>query len=138
MNRKITAMILTVITVTTLTGCAVIRITDNTESAVGKMEEIRAWNTADSTDNIEIYYTRTQADFDRLTEILENRNGKMIIEVSDGVVLDDDGNGSDCLGNYIRYEKEFSKGDRVQSVFVYNPENNAIDDIVYRYDFLIE
>ena len=65
MNRKITAMILTVITVTTLTGCAVIRITDNTESAVGKMEEIRAWNTADSTDNIEIYYTRTQADFDR-------------------------------------------------------------------------
>lgn len=60
MKRKITAMILTLVTVTTLTGCAVIRITDNTKSAVDKMEmeEIRTGNIIDkTTDNIEIYYT---------------------------------------------------------------------------------
>lgn len=141
MNRKITAMILTVITVTTLTGCAVIRITDNTESTVDKMktEEIRTGNMTDrTTDNIEIYYTRTQEDFDRLTDILENRNGKIIIEISEGVVLDAEGNGADSLGNYIKYENSFSVGDIIQSVFVYNPENNSVDDIVYRYDYLIE
>ena len=141
MKRKIVTMILTLVTVATLTGCAVIRITDNTESAVDKMktEEIGTGNMTDrTTDNIEIYYTRTQEDFDRLTDILENRNGKIIIEISEGVVLDAVGNGADSLGNYIKYGNSFSVGDIMQSVFVYNPENNSVDDIVYRYDYLIE
>lgn len=141
MKRKIIKILLTILTVTALTTFTTIHTKDHAGSSANTMaaDKARAGNTDDySTDNIEIYYTRTQADFNRLTEVLENRNGKIIIEVSEGVVLDDDGNGSDCLENYIRYGNEFSIGDRVRSIFVYNPENNAIDDIVYRYDFLIK
>lgn len=90
-------------------------------------------------DNTEIYFTRTKNDYDAMTEILENRNGKIIIEVIEATVLDDDGNGSDQFGFYVKYDaKRFSKGDTVQSVFVYNPDSNYIDDILYRADSLLE
>ena len=90
-------------------------------------------------DNTEIYFTRTQKDYDAMTEILENRNGKIIIEVIEATVLDDEGNGSDQFGFYVKYDsKRFAKGDKVQSVFVYNPETNYVDDILYRVDSLIE
>lgn len=90
-------------------------------------------------DNTEIYFTRTQKDYDAMTEILKNRNGKIIIEVIEAIVLDNDGNGSDQFGFYVKYDsKQFSKGDKVQSVFVYNPDSNYIDDILYRVDSLIE
>ena len=90
-------------------------------------------------DNTEIYFTRTQKDYDAMTEILENRNGKIIIEVIEATVLDDEGNGSDQFGFYVKYDsKRFSKGDKVQSVFVYNPDSNYIDDILYRIDTLLE
>lgn len=90
-------------------------------------------------DNTEVYFTRTQKDYDAMTEILENRNGKIIIEVIEATVLDHNGNGSDQFGFYVKYDaKQFSKGDKVQSVFVYNPDTNYIDDILYRIDSLIE
>lgn len=90
-------------------------------------------------DNTEIYFTRTQQDYDAMTEILENRNGKIIIEVIEATVLDHDGNGSDQFGFYVKYDAgRFSKGDKVQSVFVYNPDTNYVDDILYRVDSLIE
>ena len=90
-------------------------------------------------DNTEIYFTRTQKDYDAMTEILENRNGKIIIEVIQATVLDDEGNGSDQFGFYVKYDSSrFAKGDKVQSVFVYNPETNYVDDILYRVDSLIE
>lgn len=90
-------------------------------------------------DNTEIYFTRTQKDYDAITEILENRKGKIIIEVIEATVLDHDGNGSDQFGFYVKYDaKRFSKGDKVQSVFVYNPDTNYVDDILYRVDSLIE
>lgn len=90
-------------------------------------------------DNTEVYFTRTQKDYDAMTEILENRKGKIIIEVIEATVLDDEGNGSDQFGFYVKYDsKRFSKGDKVQSVFVYNPDTNYIDDILYRVDSLIE
>lgn len=90
-------------------------------------------------DNTEVYFTRTKNDYDAMTEILENRNGKIIIEVIEATVLDDDGNGSDQFGFYVKYDsKRFSKGDKVQSVFVYNPDSNYIDDILYRVDSLVE
>ena len=142
MNRKIIKILLAIITVTTLTLFTTIHTKDHAGSSINNTmaaDKTRTDSMTDDTaDNIEIYYIRTQADFDRLTEVLENRNGKIIIEISKGIVLDDNGNGTDCLGNYIRYENEFSTGDRVQSIFVYSPENNAIDDIVYRYDYLIK
>ena len=88
--------------------------------------------------NIEIYNIDSRKAFDRLTPILEHRNGKIIIEIVSGVMLDDNGNGKDNAGKYIKYDnQEFSKGDKIQSVFIYNPETNANDNILYRIDTLI-
>lgn len=87
----------------------------------------------------QLYYTMTQEDFDALTPILENRNGNIIIEVSNGTVLDSDGNGTDDCGYYRHYDVEkFSPGDYIQSVFIYNPDTNSTDDILYRVDTLIK
>lgn len=74
----------------------------------------------------------------KLKEILENRDGKIIIEVSNGTVTDSNGDGIDVCGYYRHYDNRFSVGDMVQSVFVYNPQNNSVDDILYRVDTLIE
>lgn len=46
----------------------------------------------------EIYYIFTQEDLECLSHALENRNEKIIIEVSNGTVLDSEGNGIDTLG----------------------------------------
>ena len=89
-------------------------------------------------DNTEVYFTHSKADYDRMTEILENRNGKIIIEVIEAVVMDDDGNACDDFGFYVKYDSgKYEKGDRVQTAFVYNPENNYLDDILYEVDTLI-
>ena len=105
-------------------------ITDNVLSDT--IDNMIAW------DNTEVYFTRTKADYDRMTEILENRQGKIIIEVIEATVLDDDGNACDDFGFYVKYDSgKYKKGDRVQTAFVYNPENNYLDDILYRVDTLI-
>lgn len=94
---------------------------------------LNKWN------NAEVYFVRTRTDYDMVTEVLENRNGKIIIEVLEATVLDDCGNGSDECGFYVKYdETRFLKGDKVQSVFVYNPDTNYADDILYRVDTLID
>ena len=85
----------------------------------------------------EVFYIGSDSDHEELFDALETRNGKIIIEVSSGTVLDDEGNGRDICGYYIKYNSSrFSAGDQVQSVFVYNPETNYIDDIVSRTDTL--
>ena len=87
----------------------------------------------------EVFYIGSESDHEKLLDALENRNGKIIIEVSSGTVLDDEGHGRDICGYYIKYDSErFSAGNEVQSVFVYNPDTNAIDDIVSRTDTLIQ
>ena len=87
----------------------------------------------------EVFYIGSESDHEKLLDALENRNGKIIVEVSSGTVLDNEGNGQDICGYYIKYDLErFSAGDQVQSVFVYNPDTNAIDDIVSRTDTLIQ
>lgn len=87
----------------------------------------------------EVFYIGSESDHEKLLDALENRNGKITIEVSSGTVLDDAGNGQDICGYYIKYDSSrFSAGDQVQSVFVYNPGTNAIDDIVSRTDTLIQ
>ena len=86
-----------------------------------------------------VFYIGSESDHDKLLDVLENRNGKIVIEISTGTVLDTDGNGHDISGYYRKYDSSrFSAGDRVQSIFVYNPENNFIDDILYRLDIKIE
>ena len=90
-------------------------------------------------DSVQVHHSKTKEEFDRLTSVIENRNGRIIIEMIDATVLDDDGNGSDSFGFYVKYDSgQFSKGDKVRSVFVYNPDTNYLDDIVCRVDWLIE
>lgn len=117
-------------------GNVVSNVTDDitvSNKALAADKDLHRW------DNTEVYFTRTQKDYDAMTEILENRKGKIIIEVIEATVLDDEGNGSDQFGFYVKYDsKRFSKGDKIQSVFVYNPDTNYIDDILYRVDSLIE
>lgn len=94
-------------------------------------------NTQDS--QMVIYHVTTEKEYDTLFEALQNRNGRIIIQISYGSVLDNDGNGADTLGCYRHYDKErFAEGDRIQSVFIYNPDTNFTDDILYRIDTLMQ
>lgn len=138
MRNRIIKMMIASVAMVCILGVEIINV--NSEE---KQNSFSKCNTSSccrfTADNVEIYYTKTQDDFDKVMEILKHRKGKIVIEIIDGIVLDDSGNGKDVMGDYIRYDTDrFSKGDRVQSVFVYNPLNNAIDDIVYRIDTLIE
>lgn len=87
---------------------------------------------------VEVHYT-TKSNAGIFIENLEHRNGKIVVEILNGTVLDDEGNGRDDAGHYIKYnEEEFNTGDRVQSIFIYDPDTNYIDSIIYRQDVLIE
>ena len=76
-------------------------------------------------------------------DILANRNGDIIIEKMIGTVVDKKGNGK-LYGmgkyNYISYKgvKGIRKGDVVLTVVIYNPANNYEDDIVERFDYIID
>lgn len=159
MKNRMVKMIMATMTTVLLVGCNSITVrgqqdsikANNMGSMLGNIvssitdsitvsnEVMAAGHSLHGWDNTEIYFTRTQKDYDAMTDVLENRNGKIIIEVIEATVLDDEGNGSDQFGFYVKYDsKRFSKGDKVQSVFVYNPDTNYIDDILYRVDSLIE
>lgn len=78
------------------------------------------------------------------TEMLESRNGKLIIERVVGIVTDaetGDGRiiGGDDYYNYISYRNVngISNGDVICSYFIYNPDNNYVDDIIMRFDSII-
>lgn len=73
-------------------------------------------------------------------EELTNRNGRLYIEVVSGVVLDEEGNGEilNALpdnGDYIAYNEKYHAGDKVITLFIYNPLSNAEDDIIARLDY---
>ena len=73
-------------------------------------------------------------------EELTNRNGRIYIEVVDGIVLDEEGNGKilNALpdnGDYIAYNETYHAGDKVISLFIYSPLSNAEDDIIARLDY---
>lgn len=93
-------------------------------------------------ENIQVY------DSAELTaEILENRLGTTIVERCIGMVTDveaGDGivlNAQDELYNYISYRgiyRPIRNGSLILSYMVYSPDNNYIDDIVERYDFILK
>lgn len=85
----------------------------------------------------EIYYIKSQQDYDRCTEAIECRNGKIIIEVIQGTVIDECGNGRTDTGDYIKYDG-LEKGTRVETVLIYNPATNYVDDIMDRADTIIK
>lgn len=91
------------------------------------------------TSKVQIYNIGNKHEHDILLDTLENRNGQIIIEIIQGTVLDENGDGVDVCSYYTHYDTDrFSKGDKVQSVFVYDPDNNYIDGILYRVDASME
>lgn len=137
MKRRIVNVVLSVMLVGTM-GCNACEAStskrandDRMNDNVGIVQMVK--------DSVQVHHSKTKEEFDRLTSVIENRNGRIIIEMIDATVLDDDGNGSDSFGFYVKYDSgQFSKGDKVRSVFVYNPDTNYLDDIVCRVDWLIE
>lgn len=79
---------------------------------------------------------------DLTAEMLESRNGKLIIERVVGVVDNAETGAGHEIGTdyFISYARipDISKGDVICSYFIYNPSNNAIDDIEVRYDYIID
>lgn len=76
-------------------------------------------------------------------DILRDRNGDIIIEKMIGTVVDKKGNGK-LYGmgkyNYISYKgvKGIRKGDTILTICIYNPGTNYEDDIVERFDYIID
>lgn len=86
-------------------------------------------------------------DSSRLThEMIENRDGKLLIEKCIGVVENSDtGDGRilntpEGVGNYISYRRVdgVKDGAVVLTYFIYDPHNNYVDGIVDRFDYVIE
>jgi len=84
------------------------------------------------------YYT------DKLTgDILRNRGDDIIVERIIGKVIDNKGNGK-VLGvedyDYISYNgvNGICKGDIVMTVCIYAPNSDGEDDIIERFDYIID
>lgn len=141
MKNRIIKAIVIMVTIAVLAGSNSVtasgyRETDSTDISCTLMAADKG---LDKRNDVAIYHTQSIEDYNKLTPILENRNGKMIIEVIEATVLDDEGNGCDRFGFYVKYDSErFSKGDKVKSIFVYNPDTNYTDDFLYRTDILME
>lgn len=79
-------------------------------------------------------------------DILTNRKGTIIVEKVIGRCIDEKTGAGVILGkedeyyNYISYKgvKNVGKNDIVCSYLIYNPDNNYEDDIIERYDFIID
>lgn len=71
----------------------------------------------------------------KYTVIVERCIGKVRNKKKDGRIL----NAADGSGDYISYRSvDCEKGDIVVSYFLWNPENNIEDDIIARWDFVLE
>jgi len=141
MRKRIVKVMATLMATVLLTGYNCTTAREQTETRTDSVSDNVLSDTIDNMiawDNTEVYFTHTKVDYDRMTKILENRKGKIIIEVIEATVLDDYGNACDDFGFYVKYDSgKYEKSDRVQTAFVYNPENNYLDDILYRVDTLI-
>lgn len=76
--------------------------------------------------------------------ILRSRDGDIIIEKMIGTVTNKKGDGR-LMGvgnkyNYISYKgvKDIRKGDVVLTIVIYNPSTNFEDDIIERFDYIID
>jgi hypothetical protein len=78
-------------------------------------------------------------------DMLQNRDGKIIIEECIGIVTSHDGDGKilnidDDIYNYISYRcvEDSQVGDVILTYFIYEPNNNFEDDILLRFDYIID
>lgn len=86
----------------------------------------------------ETYYVKSQADYERSADAITHKDGKIIIQIVQGTVISDNGDGELDTGGYIKYDADLKQGDRVETVLVYNPATNYTDDVMYRADTLIK
>lgn len=133
-----------------ITGMTIPHMIDaeSTKTATQSRQETTTETTVNSSLNgldttgfeTEIYYINSAEDFDRCTYAVQNRNGKIIIEVVHAVVSSDNGDARITAdGSYIKYSADDVKiGDMMETVLVYNPSNNYIDDVMYRADTFLE
>lgn len=161
MKKRIVKALLAIVISISFVGCNTIKTTDRTAETDSYIDMNTVISYSGTTDGLqlnfedgtgyyleipqesdrltEVFYIGSEYDYEKLLDTLGTRNGKVIIEVSSGTVLDNEGNGQDICGHYIKYDSSrFSAGNQVQSVFVYNPDTNAIDDISFRIDTLIK
>lgn len=89
MRNRIVKVIAMVLATVLLTGADCTTAGEQTET---RADSILDNVLSDTIDNIMAW------DNDRMTEILKNRNGKIIIEVIESTVLDDDGNACNDFG----------------------------------------
>lgn len=86
----------------------------------------------------ETYFIKSQADYERSADAITHKDGKIIIQIVQGTVISDNGDGELDTGGYIKYDADLKQGDRVETVLVYNPATNYTDDVMYRADTLIK
>lgn len=134
-NRIVKAMMISVTMMMMVTGCE-----DTAKSNDVKSIETSVELPQNMTDDFqtEIYYIASQEESDKCYEALQHREGKIIIEVVTGTVTGENGDGQIDYQGYIKYHGGLAVETRVESVMIYNPDNNYIDDIMYRADTIIE
>lgn len=109
-----------------------------TPSKIKMPSEMNYHEYADSLDLAEII------DSTELTlEALQNRNGKLIIERVIGEVDNASTGAGHVLDNanyYISYESvpNIANGNIICTYLIYNPDNNYEDDIMLRFDYIID
>lgn len=80
---------------------------------------------------------------DLTMDMLEARNGKLIIEQCVGVVTDAETGAGYIVGYpefYISYKSVdgVKNGDVICTYFIYNPDTDFADDILLRFDYIID
>lgn len=135
MNKKI---VLALLAAALLIGCSEnVTATENTNNGEKSLEYYRMLS--DDLGIIEIYDSE-----DLTLEMLQNRNGKLIIERCIGMVTSPEGDGTilDCDDEYyyISYSsmEDIEVGDVIVSYFLYNPDTNYEDDVLERFDYVID
>ena len=109
-------------------------------------EEVRSGDEWEMVENISSCNTNELMVIDNsqiTEEMLISRNGKLIIDKVIGKCINDEGDGT-VLNNrvddeYISYRKckDIKKNDIVVTYLIYNPDSAFIDDILYRFDYVV-
>ena len=93
MKSMLFKWMLSALAMTSILGMGTAQNNKTTDEAERNGIVYRMGNNSFTVDNIEIYHTKTQEDFNKVTEVLQNRKRKIIVEIITGTVLDDSGNG---------------------------------------------
>ena len=59
----------------------------------------------------ETYYVKSQADYERSADAITHKDGKIIIQIVQGTVISDNGDGDLDKGGYIIYDADLKQGD---------------------------